>query len=405
MATVYLAHDSRLERKVALKVLAPELAQDDEFRGRFTQEMRLAAALDHPGVVPVFDAGEIEGVLYIAMRFVDGQSLSEVLAAGPLAPDRASSIIRQLGAALDAAHARGLVHRDVKPGNVLLVPGIGPEGTDHVYLSDFGLAKPTAPSESYSRAGVAYGTLGTMAPEQLEGKPVDARADVYALACVAFELLTGTPPFRRETAVATAAAHLHEAPPSASAFQDGLPTQVDAVIARAMSKSKHDRDRSAGAFADSFAGALLRPPDTSSSPVEVRRERRIVTVLFCDIVGSTGLTDGLDPEDVDDLLGRYRTLAHEVLVRYGGTVEKFVGDAVMAVFGVPVAHDDDAERAIRAGLQLIDALGHPTSDCRFGSASRAVRSSHGSAPTSPGAKVSWSAGRLTPRRGSSRPRR
>src|SRR5262245_41128933 len=186
MGTVYLATQERLARQVALKVIAPDLADDDEFRTRFLHESQLAASLDHPNVIPIFDAGEVEGVLYLAMRYVRGRTLKAHLSErGPLGLDETVELAEQIGGALDAAHEAGLVHRDVKPANVLLA-----DPDRHAYLCDFGLAKRTA-SRGVTRTGSFLGTADYCAPEQIRGEPVDGRADVYALGCVLFECLAG----------------------------------------------------------------------------------------------------------------------------------------------------------------------------------------------------------------------
>src|SRR5213594_2336037 len=205
-SVVYRAEHVRLGRAAALKLLTAALGEAD-FRERFLRESKLAASLDHPGIVPVYDAGEEDGLLYIAMACVDGSDLKTLLVReGRLLPRRALRIVGQIASALDAAHARGLVHRDVKPANIL----VGPD--DRAYLSDFGVVKELA-SNGTTRTGSFVGTIEYSAPEQIEGGEVDARTDVYALACVFYECLTGTPPFHRQTEVAVLNAHLHSDPP------------------------------------------------------------------------------------------------------------------------------------------------------------------------------------------------
>jgi serine/threonine protein kinase/DNA-binding beta-propeller fold protein YncE len=251
MAVVYRAHDVRLDRNVALKILAPGLAADDAFRKRFIRESRAAAAVDHPNIIPVYDAGEADGVLFIAMRFVHGRDVRTLLdATGPLPAGRATDIIGQVAAALDAAHARGLVHRDVKPANMLLDATAGGGRQDHVYLSDFGLSKQSHLSQTgLTSAGQFLGTLDYVAPEQVEGHPVDGRADLYALACAAFELLSGAPPFKRDAGLAVVWAKLSEPPPSLSSRRADLPAAVDGVMSRGMAKVPADRYATCGEFA------------------------------------------------------------------------------------------------------------------------------------------------------------
>jgi len=249
MAVVFRARDERLGRLVALKILAPGLAADDHFRQRFVRESRAAAAVDDPHIIPVFEAGEAEGVLFIAMRYVPGGDVrSLVRREGPLSAARAVAIISPVASALDAAHAAGLVHRDVKPANMLV--DTRPGRSDHVYLTDFGLSKGHLFSGALTGAGHTMGTPGYMSPEQIQGLAVDGRTDQYALACAAFELLAGEPPFRRDQELAVIYAHLSEPPPSLTSRRPDLPPAVDGVLARAMAKGPDDRYASCREFAD-----------------------------------------------------------------------------------------------------------------------------------------------------------
>src|SRR5579859_5356373 len=269
MAVVFRAHDERLDRKVALKILAPAFAADQAFRLRFIRESRTAAAIDDPHIIPVFEAGEADGVLYIAMRYVSGGDVRALLTqSGPLAPGRVAEIISQVSSALDAAHDRGLVHRDVKPANMLLDSRPTRGRPDHVYLSDFGLSKGTLAATGLTTAGQLLGTVDYISPEQIEGKSVDGRADQYALACAAFELLTGEPPFRRDEATAVMFAQLSQPPPDVTSRRSGLPEALDTVLARALSKSPADRWASCRDFADAlWAAAGLRPRVSGELPV------------------------------------------------------------------------------------------------------------------------------------------
>jgi class 3 adenylate cyclase len=236
MGVVYRAYDLRLKRTVALKLVTPELAVDDRFRERFARETELAMSLEHPNAVPIYDAGEVAGRLYLAMRLVTGSDLRAVLCEeGALEPSRALAICRQIGNALDAAHARALVHRDVKPSNVLL------DAAEHAYLADFGLTRRLEEEGSQSTEGESLGTPAYVAPEQIEGKAIDGRADVYSLGCVLFECLTGTPPYPGASRLAVAWAHLEEAPPSASELEAGLPEAIDPVLRRALAKEAEER--------------------------------------------------------------------------------------------------------------------------------------------------------------------
>jgi Protein kinase domain len=273
MAVVYRARDVRLGRWVALKVLAQDYAQDEAFRQRFIRESRTAAAVDHPNIIPIFDAGEAGGVLYIAMRYVASQDVHSLLhSAGPLPTARALSIVGQVASALDAAHACGLIHRDVKPANMLL-GGVADTGrADHVYLSDFGISKQLNATSSLTLTGQVLGTLNYLAPEQIEGRQVDGRADAYALACTAFELLAGAPPFRRDENMAVMWAQLNAPPPALTSLRPDLPPAVDQVLARALAKAPADRYPTclgfSAALQQACAAALGGPAGTApAAPV------------------------------------------------------------------------------------------------------------------------------------------
>jgi Protein kinase domain len=254
MAVVFRARDDQLGRLVALKIMAPSVASDPEFRQRFVRESRAAAAVDDPHIIPVFEAGESAGVLFIAMRYVAGGDVRSLLArAGPLSVDQTSAILVSVASALDAAHAAGLVHRDVKPGNMLMDVRKG--RPDHVYLADFGLTKATSGAVTLTSTGRFLGTADYAAPEQIAGRRLDGRADQYALACAAVEMLTGQTPFPLENIMAVLFAHRSRPPPPLSARRHGLPAELDAVLGRALAKSPGDRYRSCGDFAAAFQAA------------------------------------------------------------------------------------------------------------------------------------------------------
>ena len=263
MGVVYRATELALDRPVALKLIAPRLAGDSRFRKRFLRESRVAASIDHPGILPVYAAGEADGELFLAMRFVDGVDLARVLkASGSLPLERALDIVGQLAAALDLAHARGLVHRDIKPANVLVDP------SGHCYLCDFGLTKET--STITTSAGALLGTVDYLAPEQIRGDAVGARADQYALATLLYESLAGTPPLRRSSDVQTLFAHVQETAPPLSSKRPELPEALDHVVARGLAKEQDDRypscsalvaaARSAGGLAAADASRSRRRP-------------------------------------------------------------------------------------------------------------------------------------------------
>ncbi len=244
MGILYLAIEPGLDRRVALKLIAPEAAADEIFTRRFAEESRIAASIEHPNVVPIYAAGEEDGIPFIAMRYVAGSDLARrVERDGRLAPDLAAALIAQVGNGLDAIHAAGLVHRDVKPANVL-VSGEG--GEEHAYITDFGVARNVSTHSGLTQTGRFVGTLDYVAPEQISGGPVDARVDVYALGCLLFKLLTGQVPFPREGEAARLYAHLNDPPPAPSLYAPEVPPALDQVVARAMAKQPADRYPSAG---------------------------------------------------------------------------------------------------------------------------------------------------------------
>ena len=263
MAMVLRAWDAALDRTVALKILAPALADDAEFRERFIRESRAVAAVDHPHIIPVYAAGEADGVLYLAMRFVVGGDLRSVAQQeGPLPGGRTVALLSPIASALDAAHAAGLVHRDVKPANILV--DIGPGCREHPYLSDFGLAKGAASSNGLTGTGRFLGTPDYAAPEQISGKPARPQTDQYALACVAYTILTGRLPFVRNEPMAVLWAHMHEPPPLLTASRPDLPGAADKVLARALAKAPEDRFPTCSQFVAALGASLGRRTDLTS---------------------------------------------------------------------------------------------------------------------------------------------
>src|SRR4051812_29088231 len=257
MGIVYRATQLDLGRPVAIKVIADDRARDPGLRTRFSLEAKLAAAIDHPNLVPIHAAGEQDGRLYIVMRYVAGTDLHRAIKRdGRLAPSRAARVISQVAAGLDAAHAAGLVHRDVKPANVLL-------SGEHAYLADFGLSRLQTSGERFTESGAWVGTVDYMSPEHLSGEPCDARSDVYALGCVLFAALTGAPPFRRATVPATMSAHFHDTPPRPTE-QASVPAGFDVVIARALAKRPEDRYPSAGDLGRAALAAAADEPVTEA---------------------------------------------------------------------------------------------------------------------------------------------
>ena len=278
MAVVFRARDERLGRPVALKLLAPGLAADEGFRQRFIRESRAAAAVDHPNIIPVYEAGEADGALFIAMRYVQGGDARTLIDEnGPLPPGRAWAIISQVAGALDSAHRRGVIHRDVKPGNILLDAGAGRnrgpgpgEQPEHVYLSDFGISKQPAGASSLTLAGQFVGTLDYIAPEQIRGHDLDGRTDLYSLGCAAYELLSGKPPFRLSQGLALVRAHLSEPPPLLTAERPDLPAVIDRVLASAMAKSPDERYPTCVQFAADLGRSLGLAAGNPEPPAQGR---------------------------------------------------------------------------------------------------------------------------------------
>src|SRR4051794_2025112 len=270
MGVVYRAADVRLKREVALKVIASKVSGDPEFRARFEREIEAAAAIHHPNVIPVYHAGEEQGQLFVTMRYVDGTDLGRLLTVeGRLEPVRAARLIAQVADALDAAHAHGVVHRDVKPGNVLL------DG-DRALLTDFGLTKLLRSNTKFTEAGTVLGTMDYIPPEQLEGEGVDARADVYALGCVLYQALTGEVPFPRVGTAAKMLAHYSAEPPAVTARVPDAPVQLDEVIGRALAKNPDARYATAGELGRAALAASTALPGeleaASRSPFVGRAE-------------------------------------------------------------------------------------------------------------------------------------
>jgi serine/threonine protein kinase len=282
MAVVRLAHDERLDRKVAVKILAPELARDAAFRVRLLHQVRAAAEIDHPHILPVYEVGDASGIVYVVMRYVrgcDARSLLSPLGSLPFA--RAWKVIAQVASALDTAHAYGVIHRNVKPANMLFeasseVGGRTPDWAaggrfDHVYLSDFGMRRDWSPDEIITAAH-STGTLDYVAPEQIEGRALDGRADLYSLACAGFELLCGTAPFGQDQGLTVMYAQLYAPPPPATARRPDLPTAVDVVLATALAKNPADRYATCGQFAEELRTALGLGPGESDNPARLRSQ-------------------------------------------------------------------------------------------------------------------------------------
>jgi hypothetical protein len=299
MSVVFTAEHIRLGRMVALKLLTPALAADESFRERFIRESRLAATLDHPNIIPIYDAGESEGFLYIAMRHVEGPDLGVVLKeSGQLPIGQTLCFVEQVAGALDQAHEQGLVHRDVKPANILIA-----KPSDRVYLTDFGVVKATS-SGGLTKTGYFLGTFEYAAPEQIEGKEVDGRTDLYALGCVVYEALSGEPPFRADTEASVIHAHLVDPPPKLTTKRPDLPLSVNDVIATAMAKNKEDRFSSAGEFIRALRAVATGATTASAARAMTEMAAPGHETVFASPAGATaaspsvGQTGGAPPSHV-----------------------------------------------------------------------------------------------------------
>jgi tetratricopeptide (TPR) repeat protein/class 3 adenylate cyclase len=363
MATVYLATDSRHGRQVALKVMEESLV-GPLGADRFLREIEIVARLTHPHIVPLYDSGELQlessGSTprpFYVMPFIAGESLRQRLSrTGPFPLDAVVRIVREVASALDYAHREGVIHRDIKPENIMLAEG-------HALVADFGIARAVAEASGtlsgvagLTQVGTIVGTPAYMAPEQGSGDAVDARTDQYSLACVAFELLTGAPPFTAPNAMGLLAQHMTAAPPSLSGFID-VPAHVEAALHRALAKVPGQRFASAAELADAMlparSGSWTPAPRALSRPtLSQAGERRHATVVATAIADYETLVERLAPNELDCLVATVRRLATEVAAAHGGTLNHFEPDDAMLLFGIPTSHEDDAVQAVRAVLQL-----------------------------------------------------
>jgi peptide/nickel transport system substrate-binding protein len=381
MGVVYRAEDLRLERNVALKLLSGDVSDDARFRTRFLRESRLAASTEHPGIVPIYDAGEVDGLLYIAMRYVEGSDLAGVLRQeGALDPERAVDLVAQLADALDAAHARGLVHRDVKPSNSLISRNGAQE---RVYLVDFGITEDIQSAERLTETNRLVGTGAYLAPERIRGARVDGRADVYSLGCVLFECLTGEVPFPRSSEFAELYAHLEDEPPRVSDRRPGLPAGLDAVVGRALAKDPEDRWQKCAELAEAARAAL--PSSTSHVPAQERvaptrgPQRRAVVGAFVLVVIAAAVVafavlSGSGQDDTvasldENTVGRIDPSGAKI------TKQVPVGDGphALAVGAGSVwaanSGDGTVTRIDREGGQIVIPVGDDTSGMAFGEGS------------------------------------
>jgi serine/threonine protein kinase len=368
MGVVYRAEQLALGRTVALKLIAAGLSDSDRVRERFVREARTAAAIEHPNVVAVYDAGEADGLLYIAMRYVEGSDLAGALEKeGALEPGRALSILGQIAAALDAAHERDVVHRDVKPGNVLL-------GRERAYLADFGLTRAVSAATALTQDGHIVGTLDYMAPEQFEGKAVNARADVYSFGCMLYHCLVGSPPYEKDSQASLMFAHLQEPPPSLA--NRGLPMALDGVLAKAMAKRPEDRYASCSEVVEGARRALggeppeIQPLQASPTRVLVAGGEAGVRATIRLSLGDKGF-EVLEADDRDGALALARREAPDLVLvdwRLGSELcghlrEDVLGPrAKLIAFGTR-ADGLDEHAARKAGADAL--LGRPFSSLQL----------------------------------------
>jgi serine/threonine protein kinase/tetratricopeptide (TPR) repeat protein len=409
MGTVYLAKDARLGRRVALKLLPAHFARDEELVRRFEQEARAASALNHPNILTVHEIGEDAGRLFIVTEFVEGRTLRELMSEGAFSPTDALDVCAQVAGALQKAHAGGIVHRDVKPENLML------DEEGHVKVLDFGIAKQLASAPSVdteaptsarvnTASGVVLGTTTYMSPEQVRGLELDGRTDIWSLGCVLYEMLASRPPFEEKNFGDLVVSILHGEPPALSELCPDSTPEVEALVGRALAKEKDERFQTAKEFQSELrrvrrllelraetisaerqeaAGTIVSPPapdplaltrqqasppkggrqQPEPSPAQpassVRRsrqqtteQRKHLTVLFADLAGLAALTEGQDAEDVSELMSALWPLLDDVVEEHGGTVDKHVGETVVALWGARGAREDDPERAVRAALEM-----------------------------------------------------
>jgi serine/threonine protein kinase/tetratricopeptide (TPR) repeat protein len=409
MGTVYLAKDARLGRRVALKILPAHFARDEELVRRFEQEARAASALNHPNILTVHEIGEDAGRLFIVTEFVEGRTLRELMGEGTFSPTDALDVCAQVAGALQKAHAGGIVHRDVKPENIML------DEEGHVKVLDFGIAKQLAAAPSVdteaptsarvdTASGVVLGTTTYMSPEQVRGLELDGRTDVWSLGCVLYEMLAARPPFEEKNFGDLVVSILHGEPPALSELCPDSTPEVEALVARALTKEKNYRFQSAKEFQSEMRRvrrllelraetvsderldadaqivsppahdplALTRqqapspkrreqqpeplppaqPPSVRRSRQQTTEQRKHLTVLFADLAGLAALTEEQDAEDVSELMSGLWPLLDDVIEEHGGTVDKHVGETVVALWGARGAREDDPERAVRAALAM-----------------------------------------------------
>ena len=391
MGAVYLARQDRPSRHVAVKVLLPNMLMTSQMQemylARFRREADIVARLEHVNIVPIYAYGEQDGLAYLVMPYLEGGSLYDVLEGrGQLSLNETIQYLKEAAAGLDYAHEHGIIHRDLKPANFLL------HSDGRLLLSDFGIARVL--QDEMSTAGVALTKAGTMlgtpyymSPEMLRGEQIDHRADLYALGIIIFQLLSGQPPFQGDTPYAIITGHMQGQPPLLHQINPAIPSAVDTVVQQALAKKPEDRypsakllvealsaaafssvlpatiDQNAPTIAPSYSIQSGLPSGRPNSPSQqqsgaplLHEERKLVSVLSAEATEATMLDEMLDPEDIRALMERFNEHVQRVISDHGGLLQKFAGDAILAYFGLPQAHGDDAERPCAAALALREAM-------------------------------------------------
>ena len=394
MGAVYLARQKRPSRYVAVKVLLPNIVMNSQMQAqylaRFQREADIVARLEHVNIVPIYEYGEQDGLAYLVMPYLQGGSLYDVLVQRSRLPlDETIRYLSSAAAGLDYAHMHGIIHRDLKPANFLL------HGDGRLLLSDFGIARilqdemSATAGGSLTVAGTVLGTPHYMAPEMLRGEQVDHRVDLYALGIIAYQLLSGQLPFQGETPYAIIAGHMQGQPPLLHQINPAIPPPVGSAVQQALAKNREDRFPSGQAMVQALSAAtpiavstagmdannaptllpsnpqlmaVLPGSPFSQAGTPLPEERKLVSILFADVTEAATFEEALDPEDIRALMERYYAHVQRVISDHGGIFEKFAGDAILAVFGLPRTHGDDAERAAAAALALREAM---TSDQAF----------------------------------------